>query len=304
MFRFRSAFTAISGLSSAIVFPTLARAEDGQVALNMNNPSSGNWSKHKAYYWYNRATGETSWAEPDGYNCRDNLCSQDSSNKWDKRWDKMDTDTGVDSTKAVHHIVLIRHGQYCEGNDDDVDRLLTDKGISQSLATGQRLRDLIEAGKIPRVEKFRYSTMVRASQTADLVLSKLQPMNEPGRVQPCSMIREGACIVPEPNISKEQWDVTETDFHRDGLRIEAAFRNYIHRAPADAKSSFTTVLVCHGNVIRYLVTRALQQDPAGWLRLSVANGSMTLISVYPTGKVSLTNLGDVGHFQSDLITYN
>jgi len=111
-------------------------------------------------------------------------------------------------------------------------------------------------------------------------------------------------MTPEPNISKASWDVTETDFHRDGMRIEAAFRSHIHRAEKDEKSSYTTVLVCHGNVIRYLTMRALQLDPAAWLRLSVANGSMTILSVYPSGKVSLSVLGDVGHLPTDLITYN
>merc|ERR1712013_969523 len=64
------------------------------------------------------------------------------------------------------------------------------------------------------------------------------------------------------------------------------------------------LLVCHGNVIRYFVCRALQFPPEGWLRMSVANCGITWISIRPTGRVSLRGLGDVGHLPSDMITYN
>jgi serine/threonine-protein phosphatase PGAM5 len=57
-------------------------------------------------------------------------------------------------------------------------------------------------------------------------------------------------------------------------------------------------------VIRYFVMRALQLPPEAWLRLAVSNASVTVLNIYPSGRVSLYSLGDVGHLPPSLITYN
>ena len=100
------------------------------------------------------------------------------------------------------------------------------------------------------------------------------------------------------------WAVTDEDFDKEGLRVQAGFKNHIHRANEDAEASYTTVLVCHGNVIRYLVLKALQLDPEAWLRLAVYNGSITILEVRSNGFVSLRSLGDTGHFDPKDITYS
>ena len=46
----------------------------------------------------------------------------------------------------------------------------------------------------------------------------------------------------------------------------------VSRAEASQEKTSVDVLVCHGNVIRYFVCRALQFDPQGWLRMAVHNG--------------------------------
>jgi serine/threonine-protein phosphatase PGAM5 len=57
-------------------------------------------------------------------------------------------------------------------------------------------------------------------------------------------------------------------------------------------------------VIRYFVMRALQLPAEAWLRLAVSNASITVLYLYPSGRVSLYNLGEVGHLPPELITYN
>ena len=79
---------------------------------------------------------------------------------------------------------------------------------------------------------------------------------------------------------------------------------YIHRAPENQTENYSTVFVCHGNVIRYFVMRALQLPTEAWLRTAVYNASITIVEIYPSGKVSLRNFGDVGHFEPENITYN
>ena len=62
------------------------------------------------------------------------------------------------------------------------------------------------------------------------------------------------------------------------------------------------MLVCHGNVIRYLVTRALGVDATAWPAMSVGHGSMTTIRVEADGTFRIIAVGDVGHVPQSLRT--
>jgi len=64
------------------------------------------------------------------------------------------------------------------------------------------------------------------------------------------------------------------------------------------------LIVCHGNVIRYSLLRALQLPVQAWLRLAVQNTGISHLIIRPTGNVSLYTLGDVGHLSKELITYH
>ena len=50
--------------------------------------------------------------------------------------------------------------------------------------------------------------------------------------------------------------------------------------------------------------RALQFDPHGWLRMAVHNGSITVLLIKPSGRVSLLELGGAGHFPPEMLTFN
>lgn len=66
----------------------------------------------------------------------------------------------------------------------------------------------------------------------------------------------------------------------------------------------TEIVVCHGNVIRYCVLRALQLPPEAWLRTAAWNCSMTTLEVRPDGGVSLHAFGDKGHLPASKVTYS
>ncbi|XP_059977984.1 serine/threonine-protein phosphatase PGAM5, mitochondrial isoform X6 [Lagenorhynchus albirostris] len=113
------------------------------------------------------------------------------------------------------------------------------------------------------------------------------------------LLREGAPIEPDPPVS--HWK-PEAVYYEDGARIEAAFRNYIHRADTKQQEDSYEIFICHANVIRYIVCRALQFPPEGWLRLSLNNGSITHLVVRPDGRVALRTLGDTGFMPPDKIS--
>ncbi len=91
-------------------------------------------------------------------------------------------------------------------------------------------------------------------------------------------------------------------FFEDGARIEAAFRKYFHRADAKQTQDSYEILVCHANVIRYFVCRALQFPPEAWLRFSLHNCSLTWIAIRPSGRVVVYTVGDIGHIPPSKMT--
>ncbi|VDN24835.1 unnamed protein product [Gongylonema pulchrum] len=136
------------------------------------------------------------------------------------------------------------------------------------------------------------STMTRAVETAKFILEKLPAVTSKSD----TLLEEGAPFPPEP--PSKNWRPK----HK-GSRIEAAFRKYIHRASSKQKEDSWELIVCHGNVIRYFVCRALQFPPEGWLRMSVGHCSITWLIVYPNGTVSVRTLGDIGHLPREKVSF-
>ncbi|XP_043779582.1 serine/threonine-protein phosphatase PGAM5, mitochondrial-like [Cervus elaphus] len=118
------------------------------------------------------------------------------------------------------HIFLIRHSQYHVDASLEKDRTLTPLGREQAELTGLRLASL---GL--KFNKIVHSSMTRAVETTDIISKHL-----PGVCKVSTdLLREGAPIEPDPPVS--HWK-PEAVYYEDGARIEAAFRNYIHRADA------------------------------------------------------------------------
>ncbi|XP_026104271.1 serine/threonine-protein phosphatase PGAM5, mitochondrial isoform X2 [Carassius auratus] len=229
-------------------------------------------------------------------------------NGWDNNWDKRDPSSMVNGKrkecagdngspdvennkpKATRHIFLIRHSQYNLKGDGDKERILTPLGREQAEYTGQRLAVL---GL--KYDVLIHSSMTRATETAHII-SKYLPGVE---LVSCDLLREGAPIEPVPPVT--HWK-PEAVYHEDGARIEAAFRRYIHRADPKQKEDSYEIIVCHANVIRYFVCRALQFPPEGWLRMGLNNGSITWLTIRPSGRVALRALGDSGFMPPDKLT--
>ncbi|KAF2358125.1 Histidine phosphatase superfamily clade-1 [Trinorchestia longiramus] len=150
-------------------------------------------------------------------------------------------------SKATRYIIFVRHGQYNLDGPTDNERTLTELGEEQARLTGERLKAL----DLP-ITRLVYSTMKRATQTA---LIMMKHMNQIETVETSDLLREGAPIPPEPPTGN--WRPETHQFFTDGARIEAAFRRYVHRAPPSQADDSYEVVVCHANVIRYIVCRCV-----------------------------------------------
>ncbi|KAM8865673.1 serine/threonine-protein phosphatase PGAM5, mitochondrial isoform 2-T2 [Synchiropus picturatus] len=232
-----------------------------------------------------------------------------SGSSWDFNWDKRDPSSLINGKKkessgedpsaeqdngkpkATRHILLIRHSQYKLSGSSDKERILTPLGREQAELTGQRLASL---GL--KYDILIHSSMARATETAGIISKHLPGVELVG----CDLLREGAPIEPVPPVT--HWKPDAVQYHEDGARIEAAFRRYIHRADPKQKEDSYEIIVCHANVIRYFVCRALQFPPEGWLRMGLNNGSITWLTIRPSGRVALRTLGEAGFMPPDKLT--
>ncbi|XP_078524044.1 serine/threonine-protein phosphatase PGAM5, mitochondrial isoform X4 [Lissotriton helveticus] len=229
---------------------------------------------------------------------------------WDNNWDrreplsliklrKRNEETGEEElasklnkhkAKATRHIFLVRHSQYNLDGRADTDRTLTVLGREQAEMTGQRL-----ACMGFKYDQIVHSSMTRATETTEIISKYLPGVKKTST----DLLREGAPIPPDPPISHWKPDAV---YYEDGARIEAAFRRFIHRADAKQEKDSYEVFICHANVIRYIVCRALQFPPEGWLRMSLNNGSITYLVIHPNGRVALRVLGETGFMPPGKIT--
>ncbi|XP_075745887.1 serine/threonine-protein phosphatase PGAM5, mitochondrial [Rhipicephalus microplus] len=232
------------------------------------------------------------------------------SSQWDFNWDRMEPQSGtrppLDSSEeerrrfledvqtakstATRYLYLIRHGDFNLYEPEDSERKLTALGRRQANLTGARLQQL----GIPFCQ-ITHSNMTRAVETADIIHQYMPHVP----VYQCELIREGEPIPPEPpyGIWKPQ-----AKFLTDGYRIEAGFRKFFHRALPDQKQDSHEIIVCHANVIRYCICRALQIHPEAWSRMSLGNCSISVVKIAPTGRVTLRALGDQGHLPVPFIS--
>lgn len=232
-----------------------------------------------------------------------------SGHAWDFNWDKRDPSVLVNGKKkesvtedpsseqengkpkATRNILLIRHSQYNLSGSTDRERFLTPLGREQAELTGQRL-----AALGLKYDLMIHSSMTRATETANIISKHLPGVD----LVSCDLLREGAPIEPVPPVT--HWKPDAVQYHEDGARIEAAFRRYIHRADPKQKEDSFEIIVCHANVIRYFVCRALQFPPEGWLRMGLNNGSITWLTIRPSGRVALRTLGDSGFMPPDKLS--
>ena len=158
------------------------------------------------------------------------------------------------------------------------------------------------------------SAMTWAMETCELIRDKLP--KHVLRTPPDPNLNEG---FPAHRIPGAANDVElAEDIYVESMRAETAFRWYLHRADlptltvgASAGNSEQPlprheydVLVCHGNIIRYFLMRALQLPPEAWLRLCGMNCGITHVEVRPNGSISVHSFGDTGHLPLEDTTFS
>jgi len=192
--------------------------------------------------------------------------------------------------EPIRHLYLIRHGEYDQDDerDPDVGRHLLGLGHAQARLVADRLAAMnIEFTSI------QASTMSRARETGEIVATRFPALE-------LTLHRDIRECLPTTRRLDIMADESPEDVAECEANLNAAWdRLFTPAVGVDAHD----IVLCHGNVIRWFVTRALAVDTEAWLGMSIANCSLTVIQVKPDGSCKLVSYGDMGHIPPHMQTY-
>jgi len=186
-------------------------------------------------------------------------------------------------------IVLVRHGYYLPDAkaDSKLGPHLAPLGVAQARLVGARL-----AGLPGRFDAMYVSPVQRARDTAAIIAADV-----PG--SRFEVVDDLAECTPPARRTEAVADEKPADLAACKQQLDRLFARYFRPATGHAR---TELMVCHGNVIRNMVVRALGVDSRAWLEMSVGNASITRILVEPDGRYKVISVGDVGHLPPSLRT--
>ncbi|OOG61592.1 hypothetical protein B0E46_16680 [Rhodanobacter sp. B04] len=195
-------------------------------------------------------------------------------------------DTPMPSARTI---VLVRHGYYVPDPalGDPPGPHLAPIGVAQAQLVGARL-----AGLPIRFDAMYVSPLQRARDTAAIIAGDF-----PGRH--FEVVDDLAECTPPTRRTEIMAREKPKDLAACTARLDRVFDRYFKPAMGGER---TELFVCHGNVIRYLVTRALGVDTKAWLEMSVGNASITRIRIEADGRFKVIAVGDVGHLPPSMLT--
>jgi serine/threonine-protein phosphatase PGAM5 len=180
-------------------------------------------------------------------------------------------------------IILLRHGQYFIDPKTKKEQL-TKLGRKQARLAGKRLKEY-------EIQHIVHSTMPRAIETTQLVLEKLDYKK---KLEATDLVRE--CT---PGFSKKVQKRTGVKdlsrFQFGKKQLDKAFKTFFKNSKLKNK---TILIVCHGNVIRYLVCKTLGIDTDKWTNMDIQQCGITIIQCNRIkNELELISHNDIGHIK-------
>jgi serine/threonine-protein phosphatase PGAM5 len=214
---------------------------------------------------------------------------------------------------SQRHIYVVRHGQRLPGNANDRLGLgITETGKIQAEFTGDRL-------KLLPITVIHYSTLRRASETAKIISRSLPN----ARMQASQLLWECIPYLPDDFITWYKFNsgrinndrVTtplqmapwlglwspETPWEMIEKGFKQAQQAWIHFF-RPSREERHDVLVCHGNILRYFMVRALKAPLETWINSDINNCGISEFTVHPHGEVILVSYNDTGHMPAPIRT--
>lgn len=192
---------------------------------------------------------------------------------------------------ATRTIYLIRHGDYDhnDSRDEKVGKGLIPLGREQAEITAKRF-----AKMGVRFEALYVSELTRARETADIMAARmpyLKPVVDPD-LSECTPATRRTDIMEK---------LEEGEAEACSAQLDRALERYFR--PTEGDEDVYDLVVCHGNVIRYLWCRALDVDTEAWLNMTMANCGVTIIDVRADGTLRPVTFDDFHHLPPSKQTF-
>jgi serine/threonine-protein phosphatase PGAM5 len=212
-------------------------------------------------------------------------------------------------------IYLVRHAHTDRAapSHDQLGNSLTDLGREQAELTARRLSAL-------PIGIIHHSPLRRAEETAQIIAAAFPDVP----LRPARLLQE--CIPYLPAAFIEWREANGADAAQEqmlppelrqwlGVWPAGAERKLIEEHMHQAQRAFTKyfvpthrserheVIVCHGNILRYFVCRALSVPPEAWIHADVHNCGISEIVIESSGRTMLISHNDTGHLPYSMRTF-
>uniref|UniRef100_K3WI23 Serine/threonine-protein phosphatase PGAM5, mitochondrial n=1 Tax=Globisporangium ultimum (strain ATCC 200006 / CBS 805.95 / DAOM BR144) TaxID=431595 RepID=K3WI23_GLOUD len=207
------------------------------------------------------------------------------------------------------HLILVRHGHYINAHAryvSDSDQVLSQMGRQQAEFTGKYLEQLYSRSPTRHDMTIYHSDMTRAVETATSISKDFGNCT----LTSTRLLREGWPGRPYSShqAASSQHEATNPEMDRiDAERMELAFQTIFTPKSADEEDDDEAysyqVIVCHANLIRFFLCRAMGIDPVGrWGHFEINHCGVTRIDVCENRPLKIISVNETGHLPHSLIT--
>jgi broad specificity phosphatase PhoE len=190
---------------------------------------------------------------------------------------------------AQRTLYLIEHAEYEAGARpaDGRGGGLTTRGCEQAARTAERLHAL-------PISMIHHSPLRRAVETAGIIAARFPgvPMRQ------SRLLRECFPSIP-PVWTARYAHISAAQRVRDARQAQRAFTAFCRPCPGAARQE---LVVCHANLIRSLVCRAVQAPLDTWIYIDVYHCGISVLAVDASGQITLVSHNDTGHLPDALLT--
>jgi len=200
--------------------------------------------------------------------------------KWNNNWFDQ-----TQESKGNKFLVFISAAESKSSNSKELSQL----GKRQTRCAAKRLSEILN------------SEVEGSSKNVSLLYSKSELTEEMVKEQPSlsgnafktdylDETNPGAYL---PFRYGEYYSFSKNQNSMDKKYLENSFRQYFF-TPNELDTKQVKVFLTHPNIIRYLLMKVLQFPINAWKRFQVSPGSITIINIYYTGAISVSQIG--AHF--------
>lgn len=180
------------------------------------------------------------------------------------------------------YLYLIRNGHYAR--EDQGDGSLTELGQRQVQLTAQALHGF-------PFRNLSYSPHQQVRETATIFAQRFQIPS-----QETELLRQYDEQMKFGTLSRSMLMNAHAVQQQ---QLEAAVQHFIVPPPDE---DWQEIIVCHANIIRDLICRALGVNPATWAHMLINHCGISCLSVDEQGTVELLSYNDVNHLPDNLHT--